>query len=130
MGIDTRPLDLCFKKMPRGTVLTEFEKGEINAYRKQKLSNRQIAIKIKRSLNVVNRFLRDRFKYNKIKRSGRKPKLFARQKRLILRRASNKRVSCSQIVKELELGVSRWTVNRVLRRSGVLVFQKKTPRLH
>jgi transposase len=111
--------------MPRGTTLTEYEKGEINAYHKQKLSNRQIAIKIKRSLDVVNRYLRDPSNYNKIKRSGRKPKLQARQKRLILRRASNKTVSCSQIVRELELNVSRWTVGRVLRASGTLVFQKK-----
>jgi IS30 family transposase len=29
--------------MPRGTTLTEYEKAEINAYHKQKLSNRQIA---------------------------------------------------------------------------------------
>ena len=76
--------------MPRGTVLTEFEKGEINDYRKQKLSNRQIAIKIKRSLDVVNRYLRDPSKYNKIKLSGRKSKLIARNKRSIIRRASNK----------------------------------------
>jgi IS30 family transposase len=66
--------------MPHCTALTEFEKGEINAYRKQKLSNRKIAIKIGRSLDVINRYLRDPSNYNKIKRSGRKPKLQGRQK--------------------------------------------------
>ena len=118
--------------MPRGTALSQDEITEINVYKKLKLSNRSIAKKIKRSLNVVNHYLRDPLKYNKIKRSGRKQKLNDSQKRAILRRASNKPpVSCFNIINELGLNVSRWTVDRVIRNSGTLVYQKKrtSPRL-
>ena len=71
------------------------------------MSNRQIALKIKRSIDVFNRYEKDPSKYNTIKRSGRKPILKPRQKRAILKRASNKAVSCNQLIRELDLRASR-----------------------
>lgn len=117
--------------MPRGVALSDYEKGRIDTYAKNGTSHREIARKMKRSLCVINNYLKDPSKYNTIKRSGRKPKLNARQKRSILRRASNSAVSCQTIVDELCLQVSRVTVNRVINKSGNLQYAKKatTPAL-
>lgn len=111
--------------MPRGTQLTDYEKGQIDALRKNKLSYREIAKKIHRSTAVVGNYLQDPLKYGTRKRSGRKPLLSPREKRHIIKTASNKQVSSSQIVDQLCLKVSRWTVNRTLRDSGNLQYQKK-----
>ena len=43
--------------MPRGTQLTEFEKGMIEGLHQGKMSNREIADAIRRSLNVVNNYM-------------------------------------------------------------------------
>lgn len=111
--------------MPRGFSLSDFEKGQIDVYRKQKLSNRQIAAKIKRSPTLIDNYLKDPSSYNKIKRSGRKPILKPRDKRSILRKASNSSLSCKKIIHDLSLKVSRWTINRVINNSGNLKYAKK-----
>jgi transposase len=112
--------------MPRGFALSDYEKGQIDLLVKQGLSHRKIAKKLNRSLCVVNNYLRDPSTYNTIKRKGRKPVLKEREKRAILRKASNSTVSCPKIIDDLCLKVSRWTVNRVINNSGNLIYAKKT----
>jgi transposase len=111
--------------MPRGTQLTEYEKIEIEMLHNLKVSNREIATRIKRSADVVNKYVKNPSNYAKKKRTGRKPKLSFIEKRLILRKASNAVISCSKIVDDLCLGVSRMTVNRVLLNCAHLKYQKK-----
>jgi transposase len=112
--------------MPLGTSLTSAEKKKIDNFRKKGLSIRYIADKINRSKTVVGNYVKDPQAYGIIRRSGRKKKLSSRQKRTIIRLASNKSISCSQIVSELNLPVTRWCVNKVISESGILKHQKKT----
>lgn len=111
--------------MPRGTQLNEIEKNEINILRNLNFSHRQIAAKIKRSSNVVDIYLKNPDNYAQKKRSGRKAKLNLREKRHILKTASNSSISCPKIVSDLGLNVSRSTVNRVILNSAHIEFQKK-----
>lgn len=111
--------------MPKATQLTEIEKHFILDLNKNKCSHREIAKKINRSKTVVTSFLKDPLKYGSKKRTGRKRKVDERAKRHILRAASNKSISCAKIITELNLKVSRWTINRVIKRSNILKKKKK-----
>ena len=111
--------------MPRGTALTDYEKGQIDVHKKNGLSNRQIATKMNRSGTVIDNYVKDPMKYNTIKRPGRKPILKARDKRAICKKASNSSLSCKAIMDELCLKVSRWTINRAINNSGFLKRRKK-----
>ena len=110
--------------MPKGERLTNSEQETILDLHKRKLSHRKIAKKVKRSKTVVTAFLQNPSNYGKKKRTGRKPIINEKTKRLILRSACNKTISCSQIVSELNLKASRWTVNRVLKKSNILKHKK------
>lgn len=103
--------------MGRGKSLSEYEKGQIVAYHNQGLSNRKIAGRVGRSLNVVNLFLNDPVNYGTRKSPGRPSKVSERDKRQIIRKASNSVVSCSTIKKDLELEVSAETVRRVIHKN-------------
>jgi transposase len=111
--------------MPRGTTLSQEEIGMIKAFKAIKLSNREIARKIGRSSWVINNFVKKPSEYNTKHRSGRTSKLNSRQKRQIFRLASNRSISSKQIVHQLSLPVSKWTVNRAINRSGFLKYAKK-----
>ena len=111
--------------MPLATQLSVEEKQKILKVSKKGLSHRKIAKKIHRSKTSVTYFLQDPSKLEAVKRSGRKKKLVDRDKRRVVRAASNKVISCRQISADLNLKVSRWTVNRVIRESGILKHKKK-----
>ena len=113
------------RKMPKGMQLTESEKRSILNLHKNQCSHREIAKKINRSKTVVTNFLKDPLKYGLKKRIGRKRKVDERTKRHVLKAASNKSISCAKIVEELNLKVSRWTINRVIKRSNILKKKKK-----
>ena len=99
--------------MPRGIKLSEFEKGQIAAYHEANKSNCEIAHLMGRSLDLVNRFVKNPEEYGIIKRTGPTNKLFERDKRGIFRAASNSTAICSKIKKDLGLGVSPETIRRV-----------------
>ncbi|CAO4366948.1 unnamed protein product [Caenorhabditis nigoni] len=101
--------------MSRGQLLTDVEKASIDAFKTAGWTNRAIARKLNRSHDCINRFTRSRNLNNQRKRSGPAPKLDSRAKRSIVRVASNSLKSCNDITKELNLGVSKWTVWRVLK---------------
>ena len=111
--------------MPRGKQLTAFECGQINAYHKENKSIRQISLLINKSKNVISNYLKDPENHGKKVRSGRPPKLTNRDKRKILRLASNKTISRQQIKNDLNKPVSKWTIGRVLNSSPHLVYKKK-----
>lgn len=117
--------------MPRGKKLTEREKGLIEAYHREKISNREIARRLKRSHHVVDNFLNNPQLYGVKKSSGRPPKLSPRQKRHIVNVASNSTITINQIRQEQDLSVSKSTVSRVLKQSPHIVRSKMNvvPRL-
>ncbi len=111
--------------MPRANQLTESEKKCILDLYKKDCSHREIAKKINRSKTVITNFLKDPLKYGTRKRTGRRRKVDERTKRHILRTASNKSISCAKISQDLNLKLSRWTINRVIKRSKILKKKKK-----
>ena len=56
--------------MLRGIKLSEFEKGQTTAYHEANKSNREIARLMGRSLDLVNRFVKNPEEYGIIKRTG------------------------------------------------------------
>lgn len=117
--------------MGRGSSLTNVEIGKIEALHEEGFSNRCIAGKIGRSKDVVNRFLHNPLGYGTAERSGRPSKLDARDKRRILRRASNTASSSSTIQRELQLNVTPRTVRNVINASPNIVRarMRKAPAL-
>ncbi|PIC13099.1 hypothetical protein B9Z55_027975 [Caenorhabditis nigoni] len=110
--------------MGRGKPLTDYEKGIIDANSAAGMSNRQIAISINRSLNVVNNYVNNPLYYGTKKSSGRPSLLSDRDKRNIVRKASNAVTSCSTIKRELDLNASAETVRRVLKKSKFIKHRK------
>lgn len=118
-------------KMPRGTYLSEQEKGKILAYRDSDVKIREIARRLNRSHHVVLNFLKNPDGYGKNKKGGPKKKLSKRCQRRIINAASNSLKSLNQIKAELMLDVSRSTVYRTLKDSPNIRRQKlkQAPRL-
>lgn len=100
--------------MARGNKLTEYEKGQIDAHHQAGKSNRAIAFLLTRSLDVVNRYLRNPAVYGTRKSTGRPSTISERDKRRIHRAASNSVKSCSAIKKELGLNVTPEWVRRII----------------
>uniref|UniRef100_A0A0N5BII7 DDE_3 domain-containing protein n=1 Tax=Strongyloides papillosus TaxID=174720 RepID=A0A0N5BII7_STREA len=82
-------------------------------------------------IKVISTFLKDPSSYGTAKHTGRPSKLGVRDKRAISRSASNTTKSCTSIRNELNLPVSRWTVNRAFNSDRNIVRSKmaKCPRL-
>jgi transposase len=110
--------------MPRGTELSDFEKGRILAFQEMGLSNRDIATRLGRSHNVVDNFIKKKDGYGKKKRSGRRPKLSDRDKRSIVRAASNSTKGVRRIRDECKPNVSKDTIWRAIKSSPHLARQK------
>ena len=117
--------------MGRGKPLTDFEKGQIAAKNDQGLSNRQIARDLGRSLDAINRYIKDPLNHGTKKSLGRPSLLTVRDKRQILRKASNAVITCSKIKCDLNLSVSNETVRRVISKSKFIKYRKmkKAPML-
>lgn len=110
--------------MPRGTKLSDFEKGQIRAFQEIGLSNRDIATRLCRSHTVVDNFTKKKDGYGKKKRSGRQPKLSARDKRSIVRAASNSTKGVRRIRDDYKPTVSKNTIWRAIKSAPHLTRQK------
>lgn len=111
--------------MPRGTQLTEFEKGMIEGLHQGKMSNREIADAIRRSLNVVNNYIKKKENYARNWCSGRKQLLTPREKRRIIRSCSNKKISIAQLKKDIGLRASNSTIWRFINSNQNICNKKK-----
>ena len=97
--------------MPKGTALTDHQKGQIDALiLSKKNSIRSIAKEIGKSDRVVRNYLKDRENYWKKKRSGRRSSLTSRDKSHIIRLAGDKTISAAKIKAQLKLTQSTTTV--------------------
>lgn len=110
-------------KLKRRKQLKEFEKGKIIAYMDQKLSKKAIAQKLKRHRNTIHNFLREFKSSGKVKRKkrrGDKQKTSSVIDKKIVKLALKKRrITTTQIKKELKLNVSLETVRRRLHKAGL-----------
>ncbi|XP_015783006.1 uncharacterized protein LOC107360764, partial [Tetranychus urticae] len=104
--------------MPRGSSLSDYEKGQIDSFKTQGLSIRQIAAKITRSPRVVFNYLNAGENYSASPRSGRPAKFDDRDKRSVLRLMDEGNKSCKQVLEESSLPVSVKTINRAIEESG------------
>ena len=97
--------------MPKGKVLTDHQKGQIDALIvSKKNSIRSIARLIGKSDRVVRNYLKDRENYGKKKRSGRRSSLTSRDKSHIIRLAGDKTIFAAKIKAQLKLTQSTTTV--------------------
>jgi len=100
--------------MGHGDSITDVERGQVEAYLSEGLSNRQIAKKIKRSEKLVRSCINRGVHNPPGKSSGRKRKLSDTTVRHIRRSASNSETSVAKIRRDLDLDVSDSTVLRIV----------------
>ena len=117
--------------MPRGTYLTDVEKGKILAFLENELSFREISRKLDRLDRVVRNFAKNHSQYGKNKTGGPKRKLSERDRRRIVKAASNSMKSLSQISADCGVKVSNSTISRMLNESRAITRQSlmTVPRL-
>ena len=117
--------------MPRGTYLSDVEKGKILAFLENGLSFREIGRKLGRSDKVVRNFAKNQSQYGKNKTGGPKRKLSERDRRRIVKAASNSMKSLSQISADCGVKVSNSTISKVRNESGTITRQSliTVPRL-
>ena len=111
--------------MPLARQLSDFERGQISALHAAGRSHRQIAEQIGRSKCAVTYYLANQENHGKIKRSGRPPKVTARNRRAILRTASSTGLSSRKIKDALNLPYHRSTIKRVINASPNLKYVKR-----
>nr|XP_047140622.1 uncharacterized protein LOC124815845 [Hydra vulgaris] len=107
--------------MPKGKVLTDIEKGQILAFHREKVPNREIARSLKRSDHVIRNFLKNPADYATIKRKPKKSKVSSREKRRIIQLASNSSKSLKTINSDLGFNVCKETIRKVLKDSPHIV---------
>ena len=110
--------------MPKGKLLTDYEKVQIAAYRSLGLSNRKVSVKIRRSSTCIVYFVKEQNSPTTKKMAARKNKLNPQTKSLIIRESSKTRASIAKIKDQLKLGVRRETIGRVLKTSPNLNYEK------
>lgn len=117
--------------MPRAKELTDYEKGQIDAYRTEGKGYGEIAKQLGRSRGAVQDYVTKRRGYGQKKRSGRPKKLSKRDERQIGRAASNSFKSTATIKRGLNFDVSRETVRKAIQRNPNIVRAKiiKVPKL-
>jgi IS30 family transposase len=114
--------------MPRGTQLSDYEKGVIDDLREQKMTYQFIGTFLNRSFSVVRNYLNNKESYGSNRRSGRRPLLSDRAKSRVIRYAKSTQFSRSKIANDLNLKVSKWTIGRALKSDPNIKRKKKKQR--
>jgi transposase len=111
--------------MPRGTTLSEYEKGQISALSAAGKCQTEIARHLGRSRHVVASFLRDPSAYNTTKRPGRPPMISPTTTRALFRQASQGRSSARELKDELNLPIGVRRVQRLLATNPNFKYTKR-----
>ena len=98
--------------MGKGTQLSKFERGQINAFKTEGKSNRRIATLIGRSLGAVNEAVKHPDQETARRRSERPRSIVGRSARRLLRAASNSEKTARQHATEVGITISIRTVHR------------------
>ncbi|KAI1692299.1 tc3 transposase domain-containing protein [Ditylenchus destructor] len=117
--------------MPRGTALSQFERGQIAAMKAAGTSNKQISKETGRSMQVIRDYLKDPVGYGTHKTGGPKPKLTPRDKRALYNAASNKQIGVRELARTVTPHAHYSTVHRAIQESPNLVRRsiRKRPRM-
>lgn len=99
-----------FLNMGRKSSLHEFEKGQIDAFKKNKIGNRLIAKNISRSEKVVRNYLRNPQSNGSCKSTGWPAALTDREKRSDFRNASNFIGTARQIALKVGCKIQRFVM--------------------
>lgn len=98
--------------MPRGTLLTDFEKGQISALQQEGHPEQEIARRVGRSRKCVSNYLRDPLVGDRRHNGGRKRKLDERDKRTIDHDIKIRKFSVRNILKTNNLQCSHMSIYR------------------
>lgn len=112
--------------MGRGKKLSESEIKTILKLKNENFSVAKIARILKRSRNVVMNLLKDPENYGKKKSPGRPSVLSDREKRAILRVASNAPLTARQIAQEAGVSTNILNVQRLLKKTPTIKRKKLT----
>lgn len=117
--------------MGRGKPLAETEIGKIIALKEENYSNRDIARRIGRDPWTINNFVKNKENYGKHRRGRTSKATTERERRSILREASNSAATARKIKEKVGTTASVHTVRRVIKQCPHLRRQKlqKKPRL-
>lgn len=113
--------------MPKNTKLSEREQGQIEALHSEGISFREIARRLGRSDHVVRNFCANPAKYDSVRGGGRPEILSIRDKRRIVKEASNSTKSSTAIRKDLNLNASKSTILRAINANPFIVRARMKP---
>lgn len=106
--------------MKKGSLLTDFEKGQISAYLLEGKSLRWIANKIHRSRTAISTYLRLGDAYGKTPVSGWPCSIGNRTRKSLIKFATGKIITANQLKSKFDLKVSKNTILSVLKTDGGL----------
>lgn len=118
------------RKMGRGKTLTKEEIGKILAFNQQNLSNREIAKKLGRNHKTIISYLRNQENYGKNRKGRTARATTERERRSILREASNSAASARKIKDKVATSASIWTVRRIIKQCPHLRRKKLMKKPH
>ena len=110
--------------MPRGKVLSEFERGQIDALKKSNKNVSKMSKLIRKSRKVISKYLRDPKKYGNIRRKPKRYKITPKDHHKLIRLASNSTKSINQLKAELGLSACKETVRKALHKSPHIIRAK------
>jgi transposase len=111
--------------MPKAEQLTEFEHSQIAALNATGMAHRQIAASIGRSKTAVTNYLADPENHGRKKRFGRPKNVTPRDRRAILREASNNKSTSTRIKDALNLPYHTLTTKQVLKEFQIHKYSKR-----
>ena len=99
--------------MGKAQQLSEREKGKVDAYIALNLTKREISRRIRRSVCCITNYIKEGSNYGQ-NYKGKARALSLRDRRRLIKCASNNFISCSALKKDLNISASRWTIQRAL----------------
>ena len=114
--------------MPRGKLLSDYEKGQIVAMKRECVSIREIARTLSRSPGAIQNFLRNPRRVDGRKCTRNATKITKTQTRLLLREASKGEKSCRELKLSLEIDMGVRRVQQILRQAPHLKYKKMLTR--
>ena len=111
--------------MGRNCALSETEKASIKVLNAEGLTVSAISTWLRRSRNVITKFLQNPDMYGVKKSPGRTPKLSPKARRLLLREASKTGLSSKKLQTSLKLNVTPRRVRHVLKESKDFAYKKR-----
>ena len=107
--------------MPKEKLLSEYEKGRIDAFLTDGYKLSQISKTINRTRCVIQNYINDRSGYGSQRFHGRAKALSARDERRLGRAMSNSTLGVRRAKPELDLDAFKSSVHRALQRNSNLV---------